>query len=340
MNRRSCWSAGRIAGLVALLAGAGMAHGGARLEQIRERGYLGCGITTEVAGFATVDGQGRYAGFEVDICRAVAAALFGTPERVNFLAARSVGQFKRDPDIDVVARRLTWTLTREAGNGLLFGPIIFFDGAGFLVRDGAAFHEPQHLSRRPICLRGDSETERALSIYAQTTPFELAVRSFASAAGAARAFYAGDCDALAAELSELGAERSAQGARWQDYRILPELISKEPLALLMRQGDEDFFLIVRWTIFALLEAEEFNVTQGNVDSLVESGTAKVRGLLGADTGRALGLDERWVADVIRGVGNYGEIFARHLGHNSPIKLERGLNRLWTSGGLMYAPPVR
>jgi general L-amino acid transport system substrate-binding protein len=334
-----CWR-WSSAGLVVLAAVAGMAHGGERLDEIRERGYLVCGITTEVAGFATVDEQGRYSGFEVDICRAVAAALFGSPERVNFLTAGSVSQFKQYSDIDVVARRLTWTLTREADHGLLFGPIIFFDGAAFLVPAGADIQQPQQLTGRPICLRGASETEQALAAYAQSTAFELAARPFAGNTEAARAFYAGTCDALAADLSELGAERAARDAGWQRYRILPHLISKEPLALLMRQGDEDFFLIVRWTFFALLEAEEFHVTQSNVDSLVESGVGKVRGLLGADTGQALGLDERWVADVIRAVGNYGEIFARHLGQNSPIKLERGLNRLWTSGGLMYAPPVR
>jgi len=329
-----------LVGIVFFVSGGVYADASPRLAQIRDRGHLSCGVMPRVAGFATVDSKGRYSGFEIDICRAISAAIFGVPNNVTFVTAESVGEFKRRGEIDIVARRLTWTLRREADNDLLFGPIIFYDGAGFLVPAALGVDRPQDLSGRPICVHGGSEALAALVTYYQSARLQLVHRPFDSIAAAAAGFFAGECAALAADISELGAVRAERPAQRDNFLVLPQMISKEPLALLMRQADEQLFLVVRWTIFALIEAEELDVSSSNVDDRFSSGDLQVRWLLGPETGNSLGLDERWVANVIRSVGNYGEIFSRHLGADSSIKLERGLNRLWTSGGLMYAPPVR
>jgi general L-amino acid transport system substrate-binding protein len=316
------------------------AEAGARLDAIRDRGYLVCGVLPNVVGFATVDDQGQYSGFEVDVCRALAAAIFGDPQRVGFKISESVGQFKADDEIDIVARRLTWTLTREAGKRLLFSPIIFYDGAGFLVRANDDIVDPEQLSGQRICVRQGSEAQQALVMYFNSSEKILTQIPFASLVEASRAFFSRRCAALAADVSLLAGERAAQGQRRDEFSILPRMVSKEPLALLMRQDDEALFLVVRWTVFALIEAEELNISSVNVHDRWRSVPANAQWLLGRQIGDTLGLQESWVLDVIGGVGNYGEIFDRHLGLKSPLRLERGLNNLWTSGGLMYAPPVR
>ncbi len=332
----------RVAALACLgifLSWAATGHAGTRLNSIRDRGHLICGVMPQVPGFASVDSNGQYSGFEIDMCRALSAAIFGVPDRARFAMATSVRQFSADSPIDVVARRLTVTLSREARNGLLFGPIIFFDGAGFLVRAGQGWRDPQQLASQPICVRESSEAEQALVAYFEAAGLPLASRRFDGLAAAAAAFFAGICTALTADVSELGGVLGSRAGR-EDFVILPKMISKEPLALLVREDDPEFLRVVRWTIFALIEAEELGVSSTNIDARLRRGGRDVQGLLGTQTGPALGLDQGWVVNVIRSVGNYGEIFARHLGADSPIKLERGPNRLWTAGGLLYAPPVR
>jgi general L-amino acid transport system substrate-binding protein len=321
-------------------ATAGGAAAGPRLDAIRDRGYLVCGVMPNVAGFATVNDQGQFTGFEIDICRALAAAIFGDPKRVNFKTAESVGQFKADDDMDIVARRLTWTLTREAGNGLLFSPIIFYDGAGFLVRASDGIAAPEHLWGRRICVQAGSEAQQALVLYFQASNQTLSQAPFADIDEAAGALLRGECAALAADVSLLAGQRAALRARRDDFIILPDMISKEPLALLMRQGDAAFFRVVRWTIFALIEAEELGVDSVNIKARRGARDGNAQWLLGEQTGQALGLDEAWIFNLIAGVGNYGEIFARHLGEESPLLLARGLNKPWRTGGLLYAPPVR
>ena len=317
------------------------------MARIRQRGALVCGVAPGVAGFAQVDEQGRYAGFDVDICRALSAAIFGTPDKVRYEPASSVEQFLRAPDVDVVSRRLTWSLQRE-GMGLLFGPVMFYDGQGFLVPTRLRVQAVSQLSTLGICVVAGGLSESNLTRYFQShklTLQKILIRPTAQLDGGFLdgEFSAGRCGAFTADLSELGSLRSGM-RRPDDFGILDQQISKEPLAQLVRQGDVDLFNVLRWTIFAMISAEESGVTSANVSEMVKAGAADpdVKRLLGVTPGdgKALGLDEAWAANVIKAVGNYGEAFDRNVGARSPIKLPRGLNRLWTTGGLMFAPSLR
>ena len=316
-----------------------------RVPRIRQRGALVCGVAPGVAGFAHVDEQGRYRGFDVDICRALSAAIFGTPDKVRYEQASSVEQFLRGSDVDVVSRRLTWSLQRE-GMGLLFGPVMFYDGQGFLVPRRLRVQAVGRLSNLQICVVAGGLSESNLTTYFRShklTLRKVLIQSTAPLSGAFLdgEFSAGHCDAFTADLSELGSLRSEM-RKPDDFGILSEQISKEPLATLVRQSDVDLFTVLRWTIFAMITAEELGVTAANVSEMAKAADPDVRRLLGATpgNGKALGLDEAWAANVIKAVGNYGEVFDRNVGARSPIKLSRGLNRLWTTGGLMFAPPLR
>jgi general L-amino acid transport system substrate-binding protein len=326
-------------------AGLAAATGPGRVARIRQRGALVCGVAPGVAGFARVDEQGRYTGFDVDICRALSAAIFGTPDKVRYEQASSVEQFLRVPDVDVVSRRLTWSLQRE-GMGLLFGPVMFYDGQGFLVSKARRIQAVSQLSNLGICVVAGGLSESNLTRYFQShklTLRKVLIRSSAQLDGVflEGEFSAGRCGAFTADLSELGSLRSGM-RRPEDFGILDEQISKEPLAQLVRQRDVDLFNVLRWTMFAMISAEELGVTSANVSEMAKTSDPDVKRLLGVTPGdgKALGLDEAWAASVIRAVGNYGEVFDRNVGARSPIKLPRGLNRLWTAGGLMFAPPLR
>jgi general L-amino acid transport system substrate-binding protein len=317
---------------------------GSRLDRIQRRGALVCGVEPAVAGFAEVDGQGRYHGFDVDVCRALSAVIFGVPDKVKYVRVGNVAEFLRNEEIDVVSRRLTWELRREAPLGLLFGPITFYDGQGFLVAQKLGVTHPQQLAATPVCVAGGTVFEFNATTWfdAHALPFRKVVVESASKFGEiADALATERCGAYTADVSELGAIRSA--LRSPDaFHILAEQISREPLAPLVRQDDPRFFSILRWTIFALVNAEELGVTAANVEAMRGSANLDVQRLLGVvpGNGKALGLRETWASDAIKAVGNYGEMFDRNVGRNSPIKLERGLNRLTTDGGLMYAPPLR
>jgi general L-amino acid transport system substrate-binding protein len=329
----------RPAGLPAAAAGQG------RVARIRQRGALVCGVQPGVAGFAHVDEQRRYTGLDVDICRALSAAIFGTPDRVRYEQASSVEEFLRVPDVDVVSRRLTWSLQRE-GMGLLFGPVMFYDGQGFLVSTRLRVRVVSQLSNLGICVVAGGSSESNLTRYFQShklTLRKILIRSTAQLGGGFLdgEFSAGRCGAFTADLSELGSLRSGM-RKPDDFGILDEQISREPLAQLVRQSDIDLFNVLRWTIFAMISAEELGVTSANVSEMAKSADSDVKRLLGVTPGdgKALGLDEAWAANVIKAVGNYGEAFDHNVGARSPIKLPRGLNRLWTTGGLMFAPPLR
>ena len=320
------------------------ASAGSRLESIKRRGTLGCGVNPVVAGFAEVDAQGRYRGLDVDICRAVSAAIFGTPDKVRFVKVSTVAEFLHASEIDIVARRLTWELRREAPLGLLFGPITFYDGQGFLVSKTLGVTSPRQLGGVKLCVAGGTVFEFNVGSYFHARGIELqkvvleSARKFDEIADA---LTADRCRAYTADVSELGAIRSKL-PRPGDFEILREQISKEPLAPLVRQDDPQLFAILRWTIFALINAEELGITSANVDEMRKSADLDVQRLLGVvpGNGKALGLSETWAYDVIKALGNYGEVFEKNVGRDSPVKLERGLNRLSTAGGLMYAPPLR
>ena len=312
-----------------------------RLEQVEARGYLICGVYPGVAGFATVSKDGRYSGFDVDICRAVAAAIFGAPDKVKFIPAPGVAVFKRVPEPDLVVRRLTWTLTREEPLGLMFGPIVYYDGQGFLVPRASEVANAKQLAGKRVCVDAGEDWLANLMRYSRANSLNLAPVVVASRAEGERAFFDGRCDAYSADKTMLGAIRAA-APNAADYAILSEQISKEPLAPLVRAGDDRFFQVVRWTIFALIDAEELGVTSENIKEMRESSNPDIRALLGVvpGNGKALGLSENWAADAIRAVGNYAEMFARNVGEGSEVGLDRGLNRLWRDGGLIYAPPAR
>jgi general L-amino acid transport system substrate-binding protein len=301
---------------------------------------LVCGVTPGVRGFADVDDRGQYSGLDVDICRALAAAIFGTVEKVRFVPAGPVDGFLKSSEIDLVSRRLTWSLQRE-GLGLLFGPVTFYDGQGFLVPRALKVKAPRELAGARICIVPGTVTEYNLNTYFQSRHLAFRKVVLRSVDQVEAEFAAGRCDAFTADLSELGSVRSRMGKR-DAFEILPELISKEPLGPIVRQGDDRFFNVLRWTVFALIAAEELGITSANVGSKSASADLDVKRFLGVvpGNGRALGLDEAWAANVIKAVGNYGEIFERNVGMQSPIQFERGLNGLWTDRGLMYAPLLR
>jgi len=320
------------------------AFAGPRLDLIRKRGHLTCGVEPAVAGFAEVDGQGRYRGFDVDVCRAVAAAIFGTAQKTRFIQVSSVAEFLKNDEIDVVSRRLTWELQREGSVPILFGPITFYDGQGFLVARNVNAKSSRQLADVPLCVAGGTNFEFTLGSHFQARKLALkkiVLESAADFGSIASALSSGRCQAYTADVSELGAIR-ARLPRPADFEILAEQISREPLAPLVRQDDPHFFVILRWTISALINAEELGVTSNNLDAMRKSEDVDVQRLLGVvpGNGKALGLSESWAYDAIKAVGNYGEMFDKNIGRGSSIKLDRGLNRLAKDGGLMYAPPLR
>lgn len=330
----------RLAALLAFLCLTTGAAQAERLEAIKARGHLTCGVLPGVAGFAVVNPDGSYSGFDIDTCRAVAAAIFGTPDKVKFVQADDVGIFKRQPDVDVVIRRLTWALTRETPLGLIFGPITYYDGQGLMV-PAAGATDAKALAGKPVCVEQGEGWAGNLMRYSQAHGLELKPVVATDRAVAIKSFLAGACAAYSGDKTMLAAIRAGL-PRPADYTILADEFSKEPLAPLVRQGDDRFFQVVRWTMFALIEAEEIGVTSRNITESKGSGEPDAKRLLGVipGNGKALSLGEDWAANVVKGVGNYGEIFARNLGPDTNIRLDRGLNRLWKDGGLMYAPPLR
>ncbi len=316
------------------------ADAGQRLESIRSRGVLACGVWPVVAGFASADAERRFHGMDVDVCRAVAAAIFGDPDKVKYVTAQNMSQLKDSDEIDIVARRITWSLTRATSNGLMFGPITFYDGQGFLVPRNSGVTDPKQLAGKAVCVHDQELHAQTMTSYFQAHGLAVTPVPVKNVPQLDRDLAAGDCVAVSADVSMLGAWRIAMKGGVSSYDILPEMISKEPLAPLVRQGDDQFFEIVRWSIFAQILAEEYGITSQNVDAPRED--MEMRQFLGLvpGNGAALGLRETWARDIIKTVGNYGEVFDRNVGTGSPIKLDRGPNRLWTDGGLMYAPRLR
>jgi general L-amino acid transport system substrate-binding protein len=317
------------------------AHPGAisRLEQIRARGVVTCGVGPGVPGFSEVDKQGRYSGFDVDICRALSAAIFGQPDRVRYLITPTIQDFLKATDIDLVSRRLTWTLMRE-GLGVLFGPVMFYDGQGFLLPKKLGATRIADLAGATVCVAANSEHDVNLTSFLITNRLTLKRIPITDSRAARTALTTGRCQAFSDDVSALGGVRAALPAP-SDFAIMSEQMTKEPLAQLVRQDDVPFFNILRWTIFATIEAEELGVSSANVDQVLKP-DPRIQDLLGANggTGRALGLDAKWAYHIIKSLGNYGEIFERNVGAGSRIKLARGLNKLWKDGGLIYAPPLQ
>jgi general L-amino acid transport system substrate-binding protein len=319
---------------------------GKDLDAIKQRGTLVCGVNTGLAGFSAADSQGRWTGLDVDYCRALAAAILGDPNKVRFSPLTAQQRFTalQSGEIDVLSRNTTWTLTRDVSMGMHFVGVTFYDGQGFMVPKALNVKSAKQLKGATVCVQSGTTTELNLTDYSRANNLQLKPVVFEKQEAATAAYFSGRCQVFTTDASGLASIRSKEAQKPADHVILPELISKEPLGPAIRRGDDEFFGIAKWTLNALIEAEEYGITQANVDQMKrDSKNPAVMRLLGAgteDTGKLLGLDKDWAFRAIKAVGNYGEIFERHVGEKTPIDLPRGTNALWTNGGLMYAPPVR
>ena len=329
--------------LAVLLMVFGLAARADTLDDVRQRGYLICGVNIGLAGFGLPDDRGTWRGFDIDYCRAVAAAIFDDPEKIKFIPLSGKDRFTalQSGEVDVLSRNTTWTQSREAGQGLLFTGINYYDGQGFMVPKRLGLTSAKQLAGASICAQQGTTTELNLADYFRSRDMKFEAVVFASADEAIKAYDAGRCDAFTTDGSALYSQR-LKLTRPDDHVVLPETISKEPFSPAVRQGDDRWFNLVKWTHFALLDAEELGVTAANVEAMEKSDNPEIRRLLGVegDYGAGLGLSPDWAARIVRAVGNYGEIFERNLGKDSALKIPRGLNALWTGGGLHYAPPVR
>lgn len=337
------------AGLLAsgLLASGLLAAGAAEaqtLEAVKRRGHVACGTSTGTAGFDMLDSRGEWQGIMADFCRAVAAAVLGDPARVRFVPLAAPQRFTAlvAGEVDILTRTTTWTLQRDAGQGMNFTAPLYYDGQGFLVPQRLNLTRARELDGASICLTAGTTSEANVVDWARTNRVTLRPVVFERNEEARAAYLAGRCDVYSTDVSILSATRATMARDPAEHVILPDIISKEPLTPVVRQGDDSWFDIVRFVGFALVEAEERGITRANLAEAIGSANPDVRRLLGATpgNGRALGLEEGWAANVIRAVGNYGEMFERHLGPATPLGLPRGLNALWNAGGLMYAPPMR
>jgi general L-amino acid transport system substrate-binding protein len=313
------------------------------LQTVKARGFLNCGSNAGVAGFGAPDSQGNWAGLDVDLCRAIAAAIFNDTKKVRFIPVTTKERFTAlvSGEIDVLARNSTWTMSREAQLGVTFVGVNFYDGQGFMVRRSAKVGEVKQLDGATVCTQQGTTTELNLADHFRRNKLAYEVIAFGTSAEALEAYKNGRCDAYTDDTSTLYAQKLSLPEPDANV-ILPEVISKEPLGPAVRKGDNQWADLVRWVHFAMLTAEELGVTQANVDSLRSSDNPAVRRLLGVEGGfgEAIGVSKDWGYQIVKLVGNYGESFDRNLGAKSPLKIARGLNNLWTAGGLHLAPPIR
>jgi general L-amino acid transport system substrate-binding protein len=343
MAHRSKKLAGLALLMVASLAPA-VARAGKVLDQVRQRGEVVCGVNTSAPGFSAADSQGRWVGLDVDVCRAVAAAVLHDGAKVRFVPLNSQQRFAalQAGEIDVLSRNTTWTLTRDASLGIVFTGIDYLDGQGFMVPKKLKIESAKKLGGATICVQAGTTSEKNVADFFQANGLKYKSVVFDTAEAIQSAFFSGRCQAYTTDMSDLAGART-KTAKPDEYVILPDVISKEPLGPSVRRGDDEWFQIVRWTVFGMLEAEEAGLTQAGVDKMKsESKDPMVQRLLGItdDMGGLLGLDKEWLYRVVKQVGNYGESFERNLGPKTPLGLPRGANNLWSKGGLMYAPPVR
>ena len=319
------------------------APGSGLLERVRHRGAVICGVAPSLAGFSIPDRQGRWTGFDVDLCRAVAAAIFDDPEKVTFVPLLSKDRFTalQTGEVDLLSRTSTWSMARDTALGLHFTGINFYGGEGFMVRGKLGLTSALQLNGASVCTEQGTTTELNVADFFRSHGLKYEIVAFKGSEETVDAYAGGRCDAYAYDRAGLAIQRMKLAAP-QEHVILPETISKEPLGPAVRRGDDQWFDLVKWTLFAMLNAEEMGVGQGNVAAMRASERPDIRRLLGieGDFGGALGLDRDWAYRILRHVGNYGESFERNLGRDSPLKIERGQNALWTRGGLQYAPPIR
>ena len=330
--------------LFATVMGASAAHaqasGSATLDAVRARGQLVCGVAGGVPGFSLPDSQGVMRGLDADGCRAIAAAVFGDANKVRYVNLSTENRFTalQSGEIDVLIRSTTWTLGREANLGGLFAGVNYYDGTGFLVKTASGVKSAREIDGATICVQPGTSTELAIADYFRKNNMKFTPLLIENRAELESAFLSGRCDTYSTDSSALATFRATQPKK-EDFVLLPEIISKEPLSYMVRKGDDKWFDIVRWTYFAQLTAEEEGVTSKNVDDQMTSTNPNVRRLLGleGDMGKALSLDNKWAYNIVRQVGNFGEMWDRDI---AVLGVPRGINNLWTKGGLQYAPPLR
>jgi general L-amino acid transport system substrate-binding protein len=315
------------------------------LSDVKAKGFVQCGVNSALLGFSQPDASGNYAGFDVDLCKAVAAAVFGDVTKVKYTPLSAKDRFTalQSGEIDLLSRNTTWTINRDTALGLNFRPVTYYDGQGFMVRKELNVKSALELSGAAVCVQSGTTTELNLADYFKTNNLQYNPVVFDKLEEVNAAYDSGRCDVYTTDQSGLYALRLTL-KNPDDNVVLPEIISKEPLGPAVRQGDDQWFDIVSWTAYALINAEEFGITQKNVDEMKNSANPDIKRFLGVEQGSTIGTDlgltNDWAVNIIKGVGNYGEAFDRNLGASSPLKINRGLNALWNKGGIQYAPPVR
>lgn len=327
-----------------LAAAAASIQAGPVLDAVRARGQVVCGVNTAAPGFSAVDSKGNWTGLDVDTCRAVATAVLGDAQKVKFVPLSSPQRFAalQSGEIDVLARNTTWTLTRDASLGAIFAAVNYYDGQGFMVPKKLNVKSATQLNGATVCIQSGTSSVQTLTDYFAAHKMKYKTVMFDTTEATQSAFLSGRCQVYSTDMSDLAGART-RATNPQDFVILPETISKEPLGPSVRRGDQEWFQIVRWSLFVMLNAEEYGLTRANVDQVAATTKdPEVLRLLGKsdDMGKMLGLSKDWSYQIIKQVGNYGESWTANFGPNTPLNLPRGLNRLWTQGGILYAPPVR
>jgi general L-amino acid transport system substrate-binding protein len=328
---------------VAVLTGLGQADASPTMTAVKVRGHVLCGVNLGLPGFASADARGNWSGLDVDVCRAVAAALFGDAAKVKFVPLSATERLDalHSRRIDILARNTTWTLQRDTLAGFEFTVPVYYDGQGVMVPKKLGLTSIDHLNGLRICMLSGTTTELNFREYYAARRLTFQPVAFERNDEMNRAFFSGQCDAITSDASQLAAIRASGPAPF-DYVILPEMISKEPLTPVVRHGDEQWKDLVSWSIFAMITAEEMGLTSANVDAMLSSTDPNMRQFLGLipGNGRALGIEENWAYNIVKQVGSYGEVFERNVGSGSKLQLHRRLNRPYTHGGLMYAPPMK
>jgi general L-amino acid transport system substrate-binding protein len=313
------------------------------LKTVKDRGMLSCGVSQGLPGFSSPDDKGNWTGLDVDVCRAIAAVIFDDSSKVKFVPLSAKDRFEalKSGEIDVLSRNTTWTLSRETSQGANFAGVTYYDGQGFLVKKSLKVNSALELNSASVCVQTGTTTEQNLADYFKGNNMKYEVIAFQGADETVKAYESGRCDVFTSDVSQLYAER-LKLSNPADHVVLPEVISKEPLGPMVRRGDDQWFDIVKWVLFAMINAEELGVSQKNLDEMAKSDKPDLKRAFGTDgnLGEQLGLTKDWVYRIVKAVGNYGEAYDRNVGAGSKLQIARGLNQLWSKGGIQYAPPMR
>ena len=332
-----------VAVAVAAVAAAYEFYDTRTLKRTIRRGEVLCGVNKGLPGFSVPDDKGNWTGFDVDFCRAVAAAIFDDPTKAKFIPLDANERFKelQSRKVDILSRNSTWSMSRETSYDLYFPAVAYYDGEGFMIPRARNIDSALDLNGSKVCVQSETTTQLNLADYFRANNMKYQEIKFGKLDEVVKAYDAGQCDTLTADVSQLYALRLNLG-KPGDHVILPDVISKEPLAPVVRQRDDDWMMIVKWTLYAMINAEELGITSGNIDEALKSKKPDVMRLVGTEGayGEELGLTKDWAVRIIRHVGNYGEVYKRNIGSESKLKIPRGLNQLWNAGGIQYAPPIR